>query len=47
MTKAFKKLKYCFTTTPILVHFNPQQECIVETDASDFVLGVHIITDWQ
>jgi hypothetical protein len=39
MTKAFKKLKHCFTTAPILVHFDPQQECIVETDASDFALG--------
>jgi hypothetical protein len=39
MTKAFKKLKHCFTTTPILMHFDLQQECIVEPDASDFVLG--------
>jgi hypothetical protein len=39
MTKAFEKLKYCFTTAPILTHFNPHQECIVETDASDFTLG--------
>jgi hypothetical protein len=39
MTKAFEKLKHCFTSAPILGHFDPQQECIVETDASDFALG--------
>jgi hypothetical protein len=33
------KLKHCFTTAPILTHFDPQRECIVETDASDFALG--------
>jgi hypothetical protein len=39
MTKAFEKLKHCFTTAPILTHFDPNRECIVETDASDFILG--------
>jgi hypothetical protein len=39
ITKSFKKLKHCFTTAPILTHFNPNHECIVETDALDFVLG--------
>jgi hypothetical protein len=39
MTKAFEKLKHCFTTAPILAYFDPQRECIVETDVSDFVLG--------
>jgi hypothetical protein len=39
MTKSFEKLKHCFTTAPILTHFNPHRECIVETDASDFALG--------
>jgi hypothetical protein len=39
MTKSFEKLKHCFTTAPILTHFNPNRECIVETDASDFTLG--------
>jgi hypothetical protein len=38
MTKSFKKLKHCFMTIPILIHFNLHCECIVETDASDFVL---------
>jgi hypothetical protein len=39
MTKAFKQLKHCFTMVPILIHFNPNHECIVKTDASDFALG--------
>jgi hypothetical protein len=39
MTKSFEKLKHCFTTMPILTHFNPHCKCIVETDASDFALG--------
>jgi hypothetical protein len=39
MTKSFEKLKHCFTTAPILTHFDPHRECIVETDASDFALG--------
>jgi hypothetical protein len=39
MTKSFKKLKYCFTTVPILTHFDPNYKYIVETDASDFALG--------
>jgi hypothetical protein len=39
MTESFEKLKHCFTTTPILTHFDPQRECIVETDVSDFALG--------
>jgi hypothetical protein len=39
MTKSFKKLKHCFTTAPILTHFDPHRECIVKTDASDFALG--------
>jgi hypothetical protein len=39
MTKSFEKLKHCFTTTPILAHFDLHRECIVKTDASDFALG--------
>jgi hypothetical protein len=39
MIQSFEKLKHCFTTTPILTHFDPHCECIVETDASDFALG--------
>jgi hypothetical protein len=37
--KAFEKLKHCFMTAPILTHFNLHHECIIETDASDFILG--------
>jgi len=36
--QAFNNLKYRFTTTLILAHFNPNLECIVETDSSNYVL---------
>jgi hypothetical protein len=39
MTKSFEKLKHCIMTTPILTHFDPYHECIVETDAWDLTLG--------
>jgi hypothetical protein len=39
MEQAFVNLKECFTTAPILTHFNPKCQCIVETEAYDFVLG--------
>jgi hypothetical protein len=39
IVKAFINVIECFTTVPILIHFNPKHECIVETDASDFELG--------
>src|SRR5690606_20119807 len=34
---AFNQLKQAFTTAPILRHFDPEREIIVETDASDYV----------
>jgi hypothetical protein len=39
MEKAFVNLKEYFTTAPILTHFKPKHQCIVETDGSDFALG--------
>jgi len=36
---AFQELKHCFTTAPILAHFDPRKPILVETDASDFALG--------
>jgi hypothetical protein len=39
MTQLFEKLKHCFITALIFIHFYPHHECIVETDASDFTLG--------
>ena len=36
--KAFEELKTRFITAPILCHFFPDRETIVETDASDFAL---------
>ena len=38
-TAAFEYLKKAFTTAPILIHYDPNQESIVETDASDYALG--------
>src|SRR5437588_8063459 len=37
--KAFEELKTRFTTAPILIHFNPLSDMVVETDASDYALG--------
>ena len=31
--EAFKALKECFMTVPLLVHFNNHRKCLVETDA--------------
>ena len=35
---AFQELKHRFTSAPVLRHFDPDKEIIVETDASDYVL---------
>jgi hypothetical protein len=32
-------LKYHFITTLILAHFNPNLECVVKTDLSNYILG--------
>ena len=36
---SFEELKKAFTTAPILRHFDPSKEVIIETDASNFALG--------
>lgn len=36
---AFEALKRCFTTAPVLQHFDPDKETWIETDASDFVVA--------
>jgi hypothetical protein len=38
-TRAFESLKAAFTSAPILVHFDPQREAYLETDASDYAIG--------
>ena len=43
---AFEKLKQRFTTAPILGHFYPEREMVIETDASDFALGA-ILSQFQ
>src|SRR6266566_3003228 len=35
--KAFQQLKRAFTSAPILQHFDPEADIVVETDASDYV----------
>lgn len=35
--RVFKTVKSAFTTAPILHHFDPDKEILMETDASDFV----------
>ena len=35
--RAFEFLKTVFTTAPVLAHFDPDREILVETDASDYV----------
>lgn len=35
----FDSLKTAFTSAPILRHFDPEKDIVVETDASDFVSG--------
>ena len=35
--KAFQSLKKTFTTAPVLRHYDPDLEVVVETDASDYV----------
>ncbi|MGF1973944.1 ribonuclease H family protein, partial [Staphylococcus aureus] len=36
---AFNSLKKSFTTAPILSHFQPDQQIIVETDSSDYAVA--------
>ena len=36
---AFQSLKLAFTTAPILIHFDPIKEVVLETDASDEVVA--------
>jgi len=43
---AFEKLKPQFRTAPILAHFYPERETVIETDASDFALGA-ILSQFQ
>jgi hypothetical protein len=38
-TRAFEELKERFTSAPILRHFNPSLQPIMETDASDFAIS--------
>ena len=37
--KAFQELKIAFSTAPVLLHFDPDKETWIETDASDYVVA--------
>ena len=37
--QAFDELKQCFISDPILAAFDPDQETILETDASNWAVG--------
>ena len=37
--RLFESIKKAFSTAPILQHFDPEKECVVETDTSDYVSG--------
>lgn len=37
--ESFDDLKKAFTTAPILLHFDPRKQIVVETDASDHVVA--------
>jgi hypothetical protein len=39
---AFESLKTAFTTAPVLAHFTPGVQCVLETDASDFACAAVI-----
>jgi hypothetical protein len=36
--KSFESLKAAFTTTPVLIHFNPAKKIRVETNTSKFAI---------
>lgn len=39
----FQVIKQAFISAPVLQHFDPDKECIVETDASDYVSGAILL----
>ena len=43
--QAFETLKLAFTSAPILVHYIPEAQLVVETDASDYALAA-ILSLW-
>jgi len=37
--QAFNNLKQRFITAPILTHFDPNLECVIKIDSSNYALG--------
>ena len=46
-TTALTELNEAFTSAPILRHFNPELEVIIETAASNFALGCVLSQKWE
>ena len=44
---AFDELNKAITTPPILKHFDPTNEIIIETDASNFAIGCILFQKWD
>lgn len=42
---AFKTLKKCLMTSPVLAHFDENKEILIQTDASSYALGSCLIQD--
>ena len=40
---AFRTLKEAFTSAPVLAHWKPNQQMVVETDASDYALAAILL----
>ena len=40
--KAFQQAKEKITTAPVLVQFNPEKETTIETDTSDYTIGMRM-----
>src|SRR5205807_5908402 len=44
---AFDTLLTAFSTPPILKHYNPRTDVIIETDATNFAIGCVLFQDWN
>ena len=45
--RAFEELKQCFTSVPILRHYDPELPCIIECDRSDFAISAVLSLEFE
>ena len=45
--RTFEELKQRFTSAPILRHYDPEQPCFIECDASDFAIGAVLSPEFE